>query len=161
MERSVHIWRYGGCQSAGTLSAGGRIEGAELSADPVRKRGTVFLLPDLSEVETPVPASCPGTGMPGADQSCGERKAGNLVQKEDYQEITDSAWQDAVRDALDGETGLCRTEQSGVAKKRKDNVNRIWNMRQWTTSVYSSAYDTEYQNFRNNVFKWNSRFGTG
>ena len=53
-------------------------------------------------------------------------KAGNLVQKEDYQEITDSAWQDAVRDALDGETGLCRTEQSGVAKKRKDNVNRIW-----------------------------------
>ena len=74
MERSVHIWRYGGCQSAGTLSAGGRIEGAELSADPVRKRGTVFLLPDLSEVETPVPASCPGTGMPGADQSCGERK---------------------------------------------------------------------------------------
>ena len=52
--------------------------------------------------------------------------AGNLVQKEDYQEITDSAWQDAVRDALDGETGLYRTEQSGVAKKRKDNVNRIW-----------------------------------
>ena len=35
----------------------------------------VSLLPDLSEVETPVPASCPGTGMPGADQSCGERKS--------------------------------------------------------------------------------------
>lgn len=56
-------------------------------------------------------------------------KAGNLVQKEDYQEITDSAWQDTVRDALGGETGLYRTEQSGVAKKRKDNVNRIWDMR--------------------------------
>ena len=88
-------------------------------------------------------------------------KAGNLVQKEDYQEITDSAWQDAVRDALDGETGLCRTEQSGVAKKRKDNVNRIWNMRQWTTSVYSSAYDTEYQNFRNNVFQVEQPFRNG
>lgn len=88
-------------------------------------------------------------------------KAGNLVQKEDYQEITDSAWQDAVRDALDGETGLYRTEQSGVAKKRKDNVNRIWDMRQWTTSVYSSAYDTEYQNFRNNVFQVEQPFRNG
>ena len=88
-------------------------------------------------------------------------KAGNLVQKEDYQEITDSAWQDAVRDALNGETGLYRTEQSGVAKKRKDNVNRIWDMRQWTTSVYSSAYNTEYQKFRNNVFQVEQPFRNG
>lgn len=88
-------------------------------------------------------------------------KAGNLVQKEDYQEITDSAWQDAVRDALDGETGLYRTEQSGVAKKRKDNVNRIWDMRQWTTSVYSSAYNTAYQKFRNNVFQVEQPFRNG
>lgn len=88
-------------------------------------------------------------------------EAGNLVQKEDYREITDSAWQDAVRDALDGETGLYRTEQSGVAKKRKDNVNRIWDMCQWTTSVYSSAYDTEYQNFRNHVFQVEQSFRNG
>ena len=88
-------------------------------------------------------------------------KAGNLVQKEDYQEITDSAWQDTVRDALDGETGLYRTEQSGVAKKRKDNVNRIWDMRQWTTSVYSSAYNTAYQKFRNNVFQVEQPFRNG
>lgn len=88
-------------------------------------------------------------------------KAGNLVQKEDYQEITDSAWQDVVRDALNGETGLYRTEQSGVAKKRKDNVNRIWDMRQWTTSVYSSAYNTEYQKFRNNVFRVEQPFRNG
>ena len=88
-------------------------------------------------------------------------KAGNLVQKEDYQEITDSAWQDAVRDALDGETGLYRTEQSGVAKKRKDNVNRIWDMRQWTTSVYSSAYNTAYQKFRNDVFQVEQPFRNG
>lgn len=88
-------------------------------------------------------------------------KAGNLVQKEDYQEITDSAWQDAVRDALDGETGLYRTEQSGVAKKRKDNVNRIWDMRQWTTSVYSSAYNTAYQKFRSDVFQVEQPFRNG
>lgn len=88
-------------------------------------------------------------------------KAGNLVQKEDYQEITDSAWQDTVRDALDGETGLYRTEQSGVAKKRKDNVNRIWDMRQWTTSVYSSAYNTAYQKFRNDVFQVEQPFRNG
>ena len=88
-------------------------------------------------------------------------KAGNLVQKEDYQEITDSAWQDAVRDALDGKTGLYRTEQSGVAKKRKDNVNRIWDMHQWTTSVYSSAYNTEYQKFRKNIFQVEQPFRNG
>ena len=88
-------------------------------------------------------------------------KAGNLVQKEDYQEITDSAWQDAVRDALNGETGLYRTEQSGVAKKRKDNVNRIWDMRQMTTSVYSSAYNTEYQKFRKNIFQVEQPFRNG
>ena len=67
MERSIHIWQYGGCQFAGTLSAGERIEGAELSADPVRKRGTVLLLPDLSEMETPVPAFGSGAGLPGVD----------------------------------------------------------------------------------------------
>ena len=83
------------------------------------------------------------------------------MQKEDYQEITDSAWQDAVCDALDGETGLYRTEQSGVAKKRKDNVNRIWDMRQWTTSVYSSAYNTAYQKFRNDVFQVEQPFRNG
>lgn len=88
-------------------------------------------------------------------------KAGNLVQKEDYQEITDSAWQDTVQEVLDGETGLYRTEQSGVAKKRKDNVNRIWDMRQWTTSVYSSAYNTEYQNFRKNIFQVEQPFRNG
>ena len=87
-------------------------------------------------------------------------KAGNLVQKEDYQEITDSAWQDTVRDALGGETGLYRTEQSGL-QKRKDNVNRIWDMRQWTTSVYSSAYNTAYQKFQTMSFRWNSRFEAG
>ena len=82
-------------------------------------------------------------------------------RKEDYQEITDSAWQDTVRDALGGETGLYRTEQSGVAKKRKDNVNRIWDMRQWTTSVYSSAYNTAYQKFRNDVFQVEQPFRNG
>lgn len=88
-------------------------------------------------------------------------KAGNLVQKEDYQEITDSAWQDAVRDALDGEPACTGRSKAELQKKRKDNVNRIWDMRQWTTSVYSSAYDTEYQNFRNNVFQVEQPFRNG
>lgn len=80
-------------------------------------------------------------------------EAGNLVQKDDYQEITADAWGEEIGSVLQAETGLYRTEQSGVPKKRKDNVNRVWNMRQWITSVYSSAYNQEFQDFREKTFQ--------
>lgn len=80
-------------------------------------------------------------------------ETGNLVQKDDYQEITDDAWGEEIAGLLQKETGLYRTEQSGVPKKRKDNVNRVWDTRQWITSVYSSAYHQEFQDFREKTFQ--------
>lgn len=88
-------------------------------------------------------------------------EAGNLVQKDDYQEITADAWGEEIGSVLQAETGLYRTEQSGVPKKRKDNVNRVWNMRQWITSVYSSAYNQEFQDFREKTFQIEQPFRNG
>ena len=88
-------------------------------------------------------------------------EAGNLVQKDDYQEITADAWGEEIGSVLQAETGLYRTEQSGVPKKRKDNVNRVWNMRQWITSVYSSAYNQEFQDLREKTFQIEQPFRNG
>lgn len=88
-------------------------------------------------------------------------ETGNLVQKEDYREITNSGWGEKIATVLESEQGLYRTEQTGVSKKKKDNVNRIWNMRQWITSVYSSAYDQNYQNFRTDTFQVEQPFRNG
>ena len=82
-------------------------------------------------------------------------ETGNLVQKDDYQEITDDAWGEEIAGLLQKETGLYRTEQSGVPKKRKDNVNRVWD----TASVDHIGFihrripSGNFQDFREKTFQ--------
>lgn len=41
---------------------------------------------------------------------------------------------------------------------KKDNINRIWNTRQWITSSYASVCQNSYQNFRGQIFQTEQPF---
>lgn len=77
---------------------------------------------------------------------------GNSVEKSFYEQTTDLAWRDAVSDVLEQERGLYRLEQGGSYDERKADINRVWNERQWITSMYSSSYQSDYKQFCQKIF---------
>lgn len=89
------------------------------------------------------------------------RTEGDIIAKSRYKDITDRAWETQISDILSTEQGLYRLEQAGDSAKKKDNINRIWNTRQWVSSVYSSACQQDYQNFREHVFQTEQPFRNG
>ena len=120
----------------------------QIPVDPAGERGAFRVLYPVSEVETATAFAGTFSGMSDRCQRSGERgRRAIWYRKTIIREITDDAWGEEIAGLLQKETGLYRTEQSGVPKKRKDNVNRVWNTRQWITSVYSSAYNQEFQGF--------------
>ncbi len=80
------------------------------------------------------------------------------IDQDFYARITDDAWEEKISDVLSQETGLFRLEQKGDHEEQLANINRIWNTKQWTTSIYSSAYQDIYRNFRENVFQTEQPF---
>lgn len=74
------------------------------------------------------------------------------MDTEFYQNVTDAAWGKEISGVLSREPGLFRLEQTGNHEEKKANINRIWDVRQWSVSAYSSAYHEGYKNFRENVF---------
>ena len=81
-----------------------------------------------------------------------------LVSKEFYQEITDNRIKDTIQTALEKEKGFYRTEQVGNLSEDAANLNRIWDMGQYSSSIYSSAYNDNYQKFRQSVFELEQPF---
>ncbi|MCI8639034.1 MAG: YfhO family protein [Coprococcus sp.] len=77
---------------------------------------------------------------------------GGLMEQETYARTTDSKIGEAISKVLDVEPGLWRLEQGGKESEKAADLNRIWDMRQWISSLYSSAYNTDYQDFRKEVF---------
>ncbi len=75
-----------------------------------------------------------------------------LIEQETYARITDSGVGEAISRVLDDEPGFWRLEQGGRESEKAADLNRIWDMRQWISSVYSSAYNADYQDFRKEVF---------
>lgn len=78
--------------------------------------------------------------------------AKEALDQKTYDRITDVGTGRLIETALEGEKGLFRLEQGGSEGDKSANINRIWDVRQWISSVYSSAYNEEYQNFRKNIF---------
>lgn len=74
------------------------------------------------------------------------------VSRDTYRELTDDAVGTAVREALNGEEGLFRLEQTGDTEALAANLNRVWDRRQYISSLYSSAYNEDYQKFRTEIF---------
>lgn len=79
-------------------------------------------------------------------------KAGRVESREFYERVTDPAVGQAAEEILEGDRGFYRMEQTGSESENAADLNRVWDMRQYISSVYSSSYNEEYQKFRKNVF---------
>lgn len=75
-----------------------------------------------------------------------------IIDKQFYHQVTDSVWQKEISDLYTNEKGFYRTQQGGSLDEKKANINRIWDMRQWSPSVYSSVEDGAYNTFREEIF---------
>lgn len=86
--------------------------------------------------------------------------AKNLVlEQEFYEKITDNSYsrlehkieKKMIKEAKGETGGMYRIEEAGDTRFNAANLNRILGKRQYISSIYSSAYNTDYQNFRQNI----------
>jgi len=75
---------------------------------------------------------------------------GNLLSKEKYDEIFGSDISRSIAEAAD--TGSSRFRTETLLNKRYD-LNRTYSADQYITSAYSSCYQSDYYNFRKNIFQ--------
>ena len=69
-----------------------------------------------------------------------------------YRDVAGEHNEQAVKEALKNDGGYYRTEQMGNDDENAADLNRIWDAGQNITSIYSSAYNSEYQTFRQKTF---------
>lgn len=86
------------------------------------------------------------------------RQADRMLSQGFYEEMTDLEIGELILKATNGEKGLYRTEQLGTDEENAANLNRIWNMRQYSSSIYSSSYHGGYREFRENIFQLEAPF---
>ncbi len=86
--------------------------------------------------------------------ACGyHRGADRMLDKGFYRQITEEEIGKAVEWVLEKDKGFYRMEQLGTGTENAANLNRIWDMGQYVSSVYSSSYQADYASFRKNVFE--------
>ncbi len=76
-----------------------------------------------------------------------------LVEPAEYAKVTDSRIGDAVEKILRQDSSFYRIEQMGKDTDNAADLNRVWTSGQWVSSLYSSAYNTNYQDFRKDTFE--------
>lgn len=79
-------------------------------------------------------------------------QADTMLDSSFYHSVTDTKLKETVEQVLKKEKGFYRMEQFGTYTEDAANLNRIWSMEQYSSSLYSSTYNKEYQTFRQNVF---------
>lgn len=82
----------------------------------------------------------------------------HIIPKEDYEKILDRGTKGEIKEVLEKDTDWYRIEEQQGGKKELQDINRIEDSGQWITSMYSSAYNKEYYNFRREVFDLNEHF---
>ena len=87
--------------------------------------------------------------------------SGQLLEKNSYEEITNRQMGRLISQTLDAEPELCRLEQQSKNGGKSCDLNRIWDMRQWISSIYSSAYHTGYRQFCQTDFPTEATFRNG
>ena len=75
------------------------------------------------------------------------------VSRKLYRDVVGEQNRQAVKEALKDDDGYYRTEQMGSDDENAADLNRIWDVDQNITSIYSSAYNSEYQTFRQKSIK--------
>ncbi len=76
----------------------------------------------------------------------------NIESREFYEQVTQRDIGKAIKKVLSDDTGFYRVEQIGSSAEQAANINRVWDARQYLSSLYSSAYNSNYQEFRMNTF---------
>lgn len=76
-----------------------------------------------------------------------------LVSKTEYTKVTDKRIANEIDDVLQKDSSFYRIEQMGEKTENAANLNRTWSSGQWTSSLYSSAYNTDYLDFRTKTFQ--------
>ncbi|MCI9440597.1 MAG: YfhO family protein [Ruminococcus sp.] len=81
------------------------------------------------------------------------RQANRIESREFYEKVTDETVGKMIVETLASEPGFYRMEQIGDAQENAANLNRVWDMGQYISSLYSSTYNEEYQKFRKTIFQ--------
>lgn len=81
-----------------------------------------------------------------------QMKPDRYVSRKLYRDVAGEHNEQAVKEALKNDGGYYRTEQVGNDDENAADLNRIWDAGQNITSIYSSAYNSEYQTFRQKTF---------
>lgn len=81
-----------------------------------------------------------------------QMKPDRYVSHKLYRDVAEEYNEQAVKEALKNDGGYYRTEQMGNDDENAADLNRIWDAGQNITSIYSSAYNSEYQTFRQKTF---------
>ena len=81
-----------------------------------------------------------------------QMKPDRYVNRKLYRDVTGEQNRQAVKEALKDDDGYYCTEQIGTEDENAADLNRIWDIGQNITSIYSSAYNSEYQEFRQKTF---------
>ena len=83
------------------------------------------------------------------------------VSRKLYRDVVGEQNRQAVKEALKDDDGYYRTEQMGSDDENVADLNRIWDVDQNITSIYSSAYNPDYQTFRQKTFGLEEPFRNG
>ena len=83
------------------------------------------------------------------------------VSRKLYWDVVGEQNRQAVKEALKDDDGYYRTEQMGSDDENAADLNRIWDVDQNITSIYSSAYNPDYQTFRQKTFRLEEPFRNG
>ncbi|MDU7632465.1 MAG: YfhO family protein [Lachnospiraceae bacterium] len=76
------------------------------------------------------------------------KSADKMIEPAFYEEVTNKQIRTEMEELTEKENGFYRMEQSGTTSENATNLNRIWNMQQYVSSIYSSSYNAAYQKFR-------------
>ena len=90
-----------------------------------------------------------------------QMKPDRYVSRKLYRDVVEEQNRQAVKEALKDDDGYYRTEQMGSDDENAADLNRIWDAGQNITSIYSSAYNPDYQTFRQKTFGLEEPFRNG
>lgn len=90
-----------------------------------------------------------------------QMKPDRYVSRKLYRDVVGEQNRQAVKEALKDDDGYYRTEQMGSDDENAADLNRIWDMDQNITSIYSSAYNPDYHTFRQKTFGLEEPFRNG
>ena len=80
-------------------------------------------------------------------------QAGRIESREFYEKVNDPAIGQAIGDILAEDRGFYRLELVGNETENAAELNRVRTMGQYISSLYSSSYNREYQEFRKTIFE--------